>query len=63
MNEDPRIEQLYAFLVKVRSLKLVNIRNLSGDEIVMAEELVSAGLLKKISTRVTSVYIYEERGK
>lgn len=62
MNEDPHIDQVYLFLLKMKAIKVANIRDLSGEEIVMAEELVSAGLLKKISTRLTSIYIYKNGG-
>ena len=53
-----RHEELYVFLQRVRERSFVSVRDLSGEEIQMAEELVKLKLLSKISTRFTTVYSY-----
>lgn len=51
-------EGLYEFLRTFKGKGIVSSRDLSGDEITMAEELVSLKLLDKTSTRLASFYSY-----
>lgn len=62
---DPRQLKLYALLEKVKgsSDKILSTRDLSPDEITLAEELVGMKLLSKITTRVSSFYTYGVNGE
>lgn len=53
-----RYEQLFEFLKIVRDSRFVCVRDLSSEEIEMAEELVNMKLLTKISTNLTTIYTY-----
>lgn len=55
LNHD---NQLQEFLGKAKEKKVLNVRDMTGDEISLAEELVSKKLLTKYSTRVTTIYSY-----
>lgn len=53
-----RHEELFSFLRKIIEKKVVTTRELSSQEIEMAEELVSIKLLTKESSRLTTYYMY-----
>lgn len=64
-TNDHHQEQLYSLLNKVKGSmdKILSTRDLSPDEITLAEELVTMKLLSKITTRVSSFYTYGVNGE
>lgn len=59
MSEDSLThEELLIFFRMVKEKKVVSVRDLTSKEIEMAERLVSAKLLSKLTTNINSFYTY-----